>query len=289
MGQKNLIRFDWAIKRLLRNKANFTVLEGFLSELFRKDLKINKILESESNQNSSDDKFNRVDILVEDSNKELMIIEIQNQNEYDYFQRMIYGTAKVISEFINLGEPYQNIKKVYSVNIVYFDLGHGADYIYHGQTDFKGLHKLDTLQLSDKQKEVFGKTEPYQLFPEYYFIKVNQFDDIAKDSLDEWIYYLKNNEIPDNFKAKGLIQAKEILKLDNLSKTERSLYIRHLEDLSYKSSMVQTWKIEEEERIRIEERRFNTIEIAKNAKSSGIEIELIVKITGLSKQEIDRL
>lgn len=289
MGQKNLIRFDWAIKRLLRNKANFTVLEGFLSELFRKDLKINKILESESNQNSSDDKFNRVDILVEDSSKELMIIEIQNQNEYDYFQRMIFGTAKVISEFINLGEPYQNIKKVYSVNIVYFDLGHGADYIYHGQTDFKGLHKLDTLQLSDKQKEVFGKTEPYQLFPEYYVIKVNQFDDIAKDSLDEWIYYLKNNEIPDNFKAKGLIQAKEILKLDNLSKTERSQYIRHLEDLSYKSSMVQTWKIEEEERIRIEERRFNTIEIAKNAKSSGIEIELIVKITGLSKQEIDRL
>jgi len=264
-------------------------LEGFLSELFRRDLKINKILESESNQNSSDDKFNRVDILVEDSSKELMIIEIQNQNEYDYFQRMIYGTAKVISEFINLGEPYQNIKKVYSVNIVYFDLGHGADYVYHGQTDFKGLHKLDILQLSDKQKEVFGKTEPYQLFPEYYVIKVNQFDDIAKDSLDEWIYYLKNNEIPDNFKAKGLIQAKEILKLDNLSKTERSLYIRHLEDLSYKSSMVQTWKIEEEERIRIEERKFNTIEIAKNAKSSGIEIDMIVKITGLSKQEIEKL
>jgi len=289
MSQKNLIRFDWAIKRLLRNKANFTVLEGFLSELFRKDLKINKILESESNQNSSDDKFNRVDILVEDSNKELMIIEIQNQNEYDYFQRMIYGTAKVISEFINLGEPYQNIKKVYSVNIVYFDLGHGSDYIYHGQTDFKGLHKLDILQLSEKQKDVFGKTEPYQLFPEYYVIKVNQFDDIAKDSLDEWIYYLKNNEIPDNFKAKGLIQAKEILKLDNLSKTERSLYIRHLEDLSYKSSMVQTWKIEEEERIRIEERRFKTIEIAKNAKLSGIDIEIIVKITGLSKQEINRL
>jgi len=289
MSQKNLIRFDWAIKRLLRNKANFNVLEGFLSELFRKDLKINKILESESNQNSSDDKFNRVDILVEDSSKELMIIEIQNQNEYDYFQRMIYGTAKVISEFINLGEPYQNIKKVYSVNIVYFDLGHGADYVYHGQTDFKGLHKLDILQLSDKQKEVFGKTEPYQLFPEYYVIKVNQFDDIAKDSLDEWIYYLKNNEIPDNFKAKGLIQAKEILKLDNLSKTERSLYIRHLEDLSYKSSMVQTWKIEEEERIRIEERKFNTIEIAKNAKSSGIEIDMIVKITGLSKQEIEKL
>jgi predicted transposase/invertase (TIGR01784 family) len=285
MNQKNLIRFDWAIKRLLRNKANFTVLEGFLSELFRSDLKINKILESESNQNTSDDKFNRVDILVEDSKGELMIIEIQNQNEYDYFQRMIYGTAKVISDFINLGEPYENIKKVYSINIVYFDLGQGADYVYHGKTDFKGVHKSDTLQLSDKQKEMFGKTEPYQLFPEYYVIKVNQFDDTAKDSLDEWIYYLKNNDIPESFNAKGLIQAREILKLDNLTETERSQYIKHLENLSYMASMVKTWKVEEEERIEYNKAK----KIAKNAKESGLSIDIIINITGLSRDDIEKL
>jgi predicted transposase/invertase (TIGR01784 family) len=285
MQQKNLIRFDWAIKRLLRNKANFTVLEGFLSVLFRRDLKINKILESESNQNTSDDKFNRVDILVEDTTGELMIIEIQNQNEYDYFQRMIYGTAKVISDFINLGEPYENIKKIYSINIVYFDLGQGADYVYHGRTDFKGLHNLDTLKLSDKQKVMFGKTEPYQLFPEYYVIKVNQFDDIAKDSLDEWVYYLKNNEIPDNFQAKGLEQARVILKLDNLTESERSQYIAHLENLSYKASMVRTWKIDEEDLIRKE----NSKEIARRAKQKGYSIESIVDLTGLTKEEIEKL
>jgi predicted transposase/invertase (TIGR01784 family) len=285
MNQKHLIRFDWAIKRLLRNKANFTVLEGFLSELFRTDLKINKILESESNQNSSDDKFNRVDILVEDLQGELMIIEIQNQNEFDYFQRMIYGTAKVISDFINLGEPYENIKKVYSINIVYFDLGQGADYVYHGRTDFKGLHKSDTLMLSDKQKEMFGKTEPYQLFPEYYVIKVNQFDDIAKDSLDEWIYYLKNNVIPDEFKAKGLLQAREILKMDNLSETERSQYIKHLESLSYKSSMVKTWKAEEEEQLLKNRDR----QIAKSLKSNGVSVDLIIISTSLSRDEIEQL
>ncbi|MBP7215526.1 MAG: hypothetical protein KBA52_07820 [Candidatus Kapabacteria bacterium] len=47
---KKLIRFDWAIKRLLRNKSNFVVLEGFLSELLFDDIKIEQILESESNQ-----------------------------------------------------------------------------------------------------------------------------------------------------------------------------------------------------------------------------------------------
>jgi hypothetical protein len=40
---KKLIRFDWAVKKLLRNKANFVVLEGFLSELLFDDIKIQKM------------------------------------------------------------------------------------------------------------------------------------------------------------------------------------------------------------------------------------------------------
>jgi predicted transposase/invertase (TIGR01784 family) len=283
--QKNLIRFDWAIKRLLRNKANFTVLEGFLSELLYTDLKINRILDSESNQNSADDKFNRVDILVEDSKGEMLIIEIQNQNEYDYFQRMIYGTAKVISEYINLGEPYDKIKKVYSINIVYFDLGQGDDYLYHGRTDFKGVHKSDLLKLSPKQMEMFDKTDPFQLFPEYYVIKVNQFNDIAKDTLDEWIYFLKNDEILEGFNAKGLTQAREILKLDKLTSSEKVLYIKYLEELSYKASMVKTWKADELDRI-IKNR---DIEIAQNLIKAGLDNELISSATGLSISEIAKL
>ena len=283
--QKNLIRFDWAIKRLLRNKANFTVLEGFLSELLYTDLKINRILDSESNQNSSDDKFNRVDILVEDSKGEMLIIEIQNQNEYDYFQRMIYGTAKAISEYINLGEPYDKIKKVYSINIVYFDLGQGDDYIYHGRTDFKGVHKSDLLKLSPKQMEMFDKTDPFQLFPEYYVIKVNQFNDNAKDTLDEWVYFLKNDEILEGFNAKGLVQAKEILKLDKLTISEKNLYIKYLEDLSYKASMVKTWKADELDRI-IKNR---DVEIAKNLIKAGAANEMISNATGLTIAEIEKM
>jgi len=78
---KKLICFDWAIKRLLRNKANFVVLEGFLSELLFDDIKIEQILESESNQETENDKFNRVDILTQNSKNELVIIEIQSTYE----------------------------------------------------------------------------------------------------------------------------------------------------------------------------------------------------------------
>ena len=60
--QDKYIRFDWAVKRLLRQKANFGVLEGFLTVLLGENVKIIEILESESNQQTIDDKFNRVDI-----------------------------------------------------------------------------------------------------------------------------------------------------------------------------------------------------------------------------------
>lgn len=285
MTNRNLIRFDWAIKRLLRNKANFTVLEGFLSELLKEQIEIDSILESEGNQKFENDKYNRVDILVKNSKGELVVVEIQNQNEYDYFHRMAYGTSKVMTEYISVGAPYKDLKKVYSVNIVYFDLGQGEDYIYYGRTDFVGIHKKDKLKLSDKQLEILGKTEPYEIFPEYYVIKVNQFNDIATSTLDEWIYYLKNNEIKDEFTAQGIGRAKELLSLDNLSEEELIRYKKYQEELRYSASMAWTMKVDEEDRIRKNEKK----QIAKDMKKDGMPLEIIKKYTGLTEEEINSI
>ncbi|MEI6434302.1 MAG: Rpn family recombination-promoting nuclease/putative transposase [Bacteroidota bacterium] len=273
------------MKRLLRNKANYKVLEGFMSELLNEEITIINISESESNQETEDDKFNRVDLLVENSKKELTIIEIQQLNEYDYFHRILYGTSKLISEYLKLGEPYSNIRKVYSVNILYFDLGQGEDYIYHGKTDFEGIHKHDKLILSETQTEKFHKYKPEQIFPEYYIIKVNRFDDNAKSALDEWIYYLKNDEIKDDFRAKGLLEAKEILKIENLNEEDRRAYKRYWENKSYEASIVDTIKFDQEYKLKKEAR----ITIAKNCISAGVELDVIIKSIGLSKEEIEKL
>ena len=91
-----LIRLDWAIKKILRDKANFDILEGFLSELLRFDITIEEILESESNRERADDKQNRVDLLAKDENGQLIIIEVQNESETDYLQRILYGTSKAV-------------------------------------------------------------------------------------------------------------------------------------------------------------------------------------------------
>jgi predicted transposase/invertase (TIGR01784 family) len=278
---KKLIQFDWAIKRLLRNKANFGVLEGFLSELLYDNIKIKQILESETNQETEDDKFNRVDILTQNSKNELIIIEIQSTYEIDYFHRMAYGVSKSIAENLNLGQKYSEIKKVISVNIVYFDLGQGQDYIYKGKTDFKGIHQNDLLSLSPKQKQTFVKEQVSDIFPEYYLLKVNQFDDDTKDTLDEWIYFLKNSEVKDTFKAKGLKEAGEVLDIMRLPTNDQYGYNRYLDSLHLKASELFSLQTEAEYKLK------DSIAIKSILK--GLDNDTISEITELSIERIQEL
>lgn len=235
-----LISFDWAIKKILRSKANFSVLEGFLSELIApdKDLKIVRLLESEGNKDTQNDKLNRVDILVELEPGDLVLIEVQASRQIDFLHRLLFGTSKIVTEYLAEGDAYGKIKKVYSVSILYFDLGQGADYIYKGTTDFIGVHTHEYLQLTEKQKILYKKELVRDIYPEYFLIKVNNFDDLAKNTLDEWIYFFKNETIKSEFKAKGLLKAKEIFDIMNLPEEEAVAYKRYQENLHYQASMV---------------------------------------------------
>ena len=298
---QQLIRFDWAIKKLLRSKANFGILEGFLSELLKQDIKILNLLESESNKEDKGGKFNRVDLLAKLTTGEIVLIEVQVNTESDYLCRMLFGVSKIIIEHIKEGEPYSQINKVYSINILYFDLGHGKDYIYHGTTSFVGIHNNDILALTETQKEVLRKDKVHEIYPEYYLIKVNQFNDIAKDSLDEWIYFLKTEEIKDSFNAKGLAEAKEKLDSFKLNPREKEEYKRYVEDLMYQKSMVLSnyeegkieGKIEGIKEGKIEGIReggkTKAIEIAKKLKNTGMTKEMIQQTTGLSTDEINKV
>ena len=293
----NYIRFDWAMKRLLRNKANFGILEGFLTTLLQENIKIQKLLESESNQEDQFDKYNRVDILAEDSRGGLILIEVQNNTEYAYFQRMLFGTSKLVTEYVNRGEGYEEIRKIYCVNIVYFALGHGKDTVYHGKTEFRGIHDGDILELSPFQRQKFEVDEVSQLYPEYYILKVNDFNTIAKSPLDEWIYYLNTGDILDNATAPGLSEVREFLKLERMTKDELKAYYRHLDNVVILRSNVYTEREEGRFEGRLEgiaegieqgreEERFSN---ARKMKAKGLDPAIISDITGLSREEIDRL
>ncbi len=254
MMEKQFVSFDWVIKYMLRDKTNYVIVEGFLSELLKQEIKIQEILESEGNEETAVDKYNRVDVLVKNQAGELIIIELQYEAEIDYFQRILYGTSKLISEYINEGEAYSNVKKIISVSLVYFDLGLGDDYLYHGTTTFRGMRCGDTLRLSAHQKQFYQFEEIlsahqkqfYQfeeianIYPEYYLIKIEKFTDKMVDKLDEWVYFLKNEKILDSFTAQGLHEAKKKLDVLKLPEEERKAYKAYMENLRYKRSMEET-------------------------------------------------
>lgn len=299
--EKDYIRFDWAMKRLLRNKASFVVLEGFLSTLLEENIHIEELLESEANQQSADDKYNRVDLLAKDSKGEYIIIEVQNDRESHYFHRMLYGTSKVITDNIKLGERYNDVKKVYSINIIYFPLGTGEDYVYHGSTSFEGIHKHDQLQLTVKQKATFKVGEVKEIFPEYYILRVDNFDQIATSPLDEWISYLKTGDIPESADAQGLPEARIQWTVDSMSESDRKQYYRHLINVAIQMDTYETARdegrdeglkegIKEGIREGIKEGiRETNLNNAKLMKEKGVASDIIAEVTGLLRVEIDTL
>lgn len=291
------IRFDWAMKRLLRDKANYGVLEGFLTTLLNKNIKIKKLLESESNQDAEDDKQNRVDVLAEDDNGELYIIEVQNETEQAYFQRMLFGTSKLVTEYINRGQSYDHIRKIYSVNIVYFNLGGGTDIVYHGKTEFLGIHNGELLSLSPFQKQKFNVSAVSDLYPEYYILKVNDFNKWSKVPLEQWIYFLNTADIPHDATAPGLDEARHKLQLEKMTHAEREAYYRHLDNLvilrdnittAYEEGKMEGLAEVRAER-RAEGRAEGIAETARKMKEGGLSVEQIQQFTGLSLEEITKL
>jgi predicted transposase/invertase (TIGR01784 family) len=277
-----IVHFDWAIKHILRNKANFDILEGFLSELLKTKVTIETLLESESNKHDKDDRSNRVDLLVLTESQGHVIIEVQASMEWDYLSRILYGTSKAVTEYIQAGQPYRDVRKIISVSIVFFDLGRGEDYVYHGTTEFRGTHQHDVLRLGENEKKAYGPDKtPSDIFPEYYLVKVNQFNERIKDKFDEWVYFLKTEKIQPNFSAQGLKSAAKKLDVLALSDNERKAYDRYEENTHYEASMHESHY----GRGKLDGRS----EIAINMLKDNEPMDKIIRFTGLAQEAIEKL
>ena len=250
---RKLVRFDWFIKKMLRSKADFEILEGFLSELLKENVEILEIVESESNKKDQTDKFNRVDVLVKTADDERVIIEIQNTKELDFLQRIFYGASATLVENIKEGFAYKEIKRVISISVIYYNLGIGRDYVYYGETTFRGFHDpTDILGLSQEQLDFFANPKIKRvedIFARYYLIRAKDFSGEIHDGLDEWIYFFKNGEVRGNVRAKGLEKAKERLRVSSLEGDELAAYKEYLKLLSSDASYEAQMKFEIEQAV----------------------------------------
>ena len=218
---------------------------------------------------------------------------------------MLYGVAKAVTEHLHLGQDYSGVKKIYSISILYFDIGVGTDYLYHGQNQFVGVHTHDHLQVNTKERGAIVKRLPSEIFPEYILVRVNEFDKVAVTPLEEWVRYLKDGIITSETTAPGLKEAREKLRYYSMSPEERYAYDEHLNAIMIQNDVLNTAKfegleeglaeglaegreeglIEGREEGRVEER----LETARRMRSDGLSMEMVVRYTGLSEEEINNL
>lgn len=301
MASREIVSFDWAIKNILRDKANYDVLEGFLFALLKEKITIEELIESESNQDSREMKFNRVDVLAINSKGEHIIIEVQYSPEQSYFKRLLYATAKDIVDNIKVGEDYSSVKKVYSVSLIYFDVNADPedngdrDYVYHGKVDFTGLHNGKKVAINPTYLVGYDSTkkDDINIFPEYFIIPLELFNGAVNDDLDEWIYAFKNHEVKDEFKATGIKELGEKLNFVSMNPEQQRQYKKYLEDLASDRAVLElNAKKSREQGIEqgIEQGEvLKARKVATRMKQDGLPFETIQKYTGLSIEDIEKL
>ena len=249
MANVRYISFYWAMMQIFRNMDNIDILEGLLNVLLNEQVKIVEIRERDGIEQEKYSKPNCFDIKARNSKGEMIIAEIHQMREYEYLESIYYGVVKTITEHI-------------------------------------GIHTNDELIVNKRDKDAIKMVSPTSVFPEYYIIRVNEFDKVATTPLDEWLDYLKSGHIKDNTTTPGLAQAKKKLQYLQMTPAERAAYDRHINNIMIQNDVLETKVLEGLEQGREEGRISANIENARKMKAKGFSIGDIAEITGLSAEEI---
>lgn len=285
---EKIVSFDWAIKYLLKDKGNYDIVEGFISALlksqgYNSDFKIVALLDTESNKEESMLKRTLADLIVEDEDHNQYIVEIERQITTMFIHKAVFNTSRLIVDHVSSGANVFQVKKVFHITLLYFDLGEGS--LYHGKTIVKDVDTGQRLSFYIRDRENNREYEALNILPEYFFISIPNFNDVIKREIDEWLYVMKHEEVRPEFKSQHIEKVINKLGVLKMTKAQRDEYFFYAKQLHTHQDNIQI----AEERGRTEGRTEEKIEIAVKMLGDNLPIETIMKITGLTKEEIKAL
>ncbi len=230
MNKKKLVRFDWAMKYILRNKENFDVLEGFLSNLLKEEVKIEKLLESESSPDEQTNKNNAIHFACAYGQGRPMMVEIKSHPKRENLRRIVWGTSKPIADHLRSREPYKDEVKIVSISILHFPISNDSEYIYKGKTEFFGANDQEPLPLYGGPLAAIGviPVTNMRISLEYYLLDVARFADEINAEIDEWMYFFKHSEIREDFQSLGMLAASKKLDILSMTEEEKHAYEKYL-------------------------------------------------------------
>jgi predicted transposase/invertase (TIGR01784 family) len=304
-NEKPLVSFDYAIKYLLKDKKDFSIVEGFISALLKtigyKEVKIVTLLESESQREDPKTKRSLADLIVEDEDHHKYIIEIERTIKDTFIHKSCFNTSRLIVDSLGQGQDYAQILKVFHITLLYFPIGTQKGVIYHGKTIIHEVESKEKLSVHIKNpstKEVYDASE---ILPEYFYISVPTFNDVIEKEIDEWLYVMKHDEVPKPFRSKYMEQVSEKLNILKMSPEERAGYYDYLKKIYSDRDELQAAEARGEAKGEAKGKaegikegiekgiESKAIEIAKRMLKKGSEVSFIEEVTGLSKEAIESL
>lgn len=286
--EKPLISFDFAIKYLLKNKGDYDIIEGFISALFASQgyppIKINALLDTESNKEGLEMKKSITDLVVEDGQGNKYIVEIERAYTPNFMHKACFNSSRLVVDGIYGNQDYTTIKKIFHISLLYFSTKEMQKPVYHGKTI---VHEVDTkhpvdVSIANEGLVIFNTPN---VFPEYFFISVPMFDDVINTEIDEWLYVMKHSEIKQGFKSPYMAKVAERLSVIKMSNEERNEYIYYQKQSVYSQDILNAARAEGEAKGEAE----GIKKTALNMLKQELDNKLISSVTGLSLEEILKL
>jgi hypothetical protein len=286
--EKPLISFDFAIKYLLKNKGDYDIIEGFISALFASQgyppIKINALLDTESNKEGLEMKKSIADLVVEDGQGNKYIVEIERAYTPNFMHKACFNSSRLVVDGIYGNQDYTTIKKIFHISLLYFSTKEMQKPVYHGKTI---VHEVDTkhpvdVSIANEGLVIFNTPN---VFPEYFFISVPMFDDVINTEIDEWLYVMKHSEIKQGFKSPYMAKVAERLSVIKMSNEERNEYIYYQKQSVYSQDILNAARAEGEAKGEAE----GIKKTALNMLKQELDNKLISSVTGLSLEEILKL
>ena len=290
--EKPLISFDFAIKYLLKNKGDYDIIEGFISALFASQgyppIKINALLDTESNKEELELKKSIADLVVEDGEGNKYIVEIERAYTPNFMHKACFNSSRLVVDGIYGSQDYTTIKKIFHISLLYFSTKEMLKPIYHGKTI---VHEVDTkhpvdVRIANEGLVIFNTPN---VFPEYFFISVPMFDDIINSEIDEWLYVMKHSDIKQSFKSPYMAKVAERLAVIKMSAAERNEHIFYQKQSVHSQDILQAAETKGKAEGKAEGRTEEKTEIALNLLRQNLPLEVISSATGLSHDELTEL
>ena len=268
------LKNDYTFKRVFGYTGNEEITKGLLNAILKEkvtdvSLNCNTILE----RDLYDDKLGILDIRAKINNAVDINVEMQLVDEKNIEKRIIFYLSKMYTQNLKKSHNYSELNKCISILFIDFEL-----------EKLKEIPKY--LTKWNIREETYGKIILTDVL-ELYIIDLSKIEKYSEStSLDTWVKFISNSEELNMENAdESIKKAKEVL--DEISEDEHEQYLAHLRE----KYIFEIQGIEEAGFDKgLAKGKAEGIEaVAKKMKEDNIDIKAIMKYTGLTKEEIEKL